>query len=153
MRAKRWITNNLGLKILSLVLAIITWLYVTQVLAKLKSEEEKAIFSMLHYDVTSKTLPIQLTIVGEVKEGYEIVTDGVTIAPETCVVIGPDNILNEVSFARTMPIDISEHTKDVSKQIALAPIAPGIALKDKFVKVYVPIVKKDQEISEPIEQK
>lgn len=145
MRVKKWITNNLGLKILSLMLAIATWFYVSHELTKLKTEEEKAIFSMLHYDVISKRLPIQVTIVGEVRQEHEIVADGITVDPETCVVIGPKNILGEVNVARTMPIDISEYTKDVRKQIALAPIAGGIELKDNFVKVHIPVIKKNEE--------
>ena len=144
MKAKIWITNNLGLKILSMVLAIITWFYINRELTKLKSEEEKAIISMLHYEIISKKLPIQLSIVGEVREGYELVADGIAVDPETIVVIGPEKILNEVSSARTVPIDISEYTKDVIKQIELAPIAKGITLKDSIVKVHIPILKKQE---------
>lgn len=144
MIVKKWLTNNLWLKILSLILATGTWFYVTWELTKVKDEEEKAIFSMLRYDVILKKLPIQLTIVGEVKQGHEIVKDKITIDPETCIVIGPKYILEEVSFARTLPIDISESTKDIDKQIALAPIASGITLKDDFVKVHIPIVKKEE---------
>lgn len=151
MRARKWIINNLGLKILSLILAIATWFYVNHELRKLKTEEEKAIFSMLHYDVISKRLPIQLTIVGEAREGYEIVTDGITVDPETCVVIGPKNILDKVDLARTLPIDISEHTKDVNRETALAPIAEGLTLKDTFVTVHIPLVKKQEHSSEPAE--
>jgi YbbR domain-containing protein len=144
MRAKKWITNNLGLKILSLILAIMTWFYVSNELAKIKSEEEEAIFSMLHYEVISKALPIKLTIIGEAREGYKINEGGITLDPENCVVIGPDNILNNVSLARTIPIDVSEYTQDINKQISLAPIAKGISLKGNFVNVYIPIVKIDE---------
>ena len=145
MRAKKWIINNIGLKVLSLILAIATWVYISQELAKLRDEEERAIFSMLHYDVISKTLPIQITIVGEVREGYELVAEDIAVEPETCVVIGPENILSEVAFVRTLPIDVSEYTKDAKRQIALAPIASGLTLKDNFVKVNIPIVKKNGE--------
>ena len=128
-----------------MVLAIITWFYINRELTKLKSEEEKAIISMLQYEIISKKLPIQLSIVGEVRDGYELVVDGIAVDPETIVVIGPEKILNEVISARTMPIDISEYTKDVIKQIELAPIAEGITLKDSFVKVRIPILKKQEE--------
>jgi len=147
MRVKKWITNNLGLKILSLVLAIGTWFYVNGELTRLKNEEEKTIVNMLRYDVILKKLPIQLTIIGEVKKGYEIVKDNITIEPKMCVVIGPKNILSDVSFARTMPVDVTEYAKDIDEQVALAPIATGIALKDNFVKVYIPIVQKKELLS------
>ena len=142
MRARKWFTNNFGLKILSLMLAVMTWFYVDRELMKLRDEEEKAIISMMQYDIISKKLPVQLTIVGKVREGYELVADGITVEPETIVVVGPENILTEVTSARTVPLDISEYTKDTIKQVALAPIARGIALKDSLVKVRIPIVKK-----------
>ena len=144
MKAKKWITNNLGLKILSLILAIATWYYIAWELEKVKSEEEKAIFSMLHYDVISKKLPIQLTLVGDTIEGYEIITDGITIDPQVCVVIGPKRILEDIDSARTMPLNISEYTKAIDTQLSLAPIARGIILKDDFVKVHIPILKKQE---------
>lgn len=142
MRVKKWITNNLGLKILSLILAIVTWFYINEEFTRRKNEEEKAIFSMLHYDVILKKLPIQLTIVGQLSESHEIVTDNISIDPKTCIVIGPKRILDDISFVRTVPIDVSEYTKDINSQIALAPIASGISLQDEFVKVYIPIIKK-----------
>lgn len=148
MRTKKWITNNIALKIVSLLLAISTWFYINMELTKIKTEEEKAIFSMLHYDVVSKVLPVQVTIAGEVREGYEIITERIAVVPKTCVVIGPKNILDNVEFARTAPINISEYTQDINKDIELAPIAKGIELKNYFVKVYVPIVKKEPQSSQ-----
>ncbi|MEA3305720.1 MAG: hypothetical protein U9R52_02785 [Candidatus Omnitrophota bacterium] len=144
MKVKKWITNNIGLKILSLILAMATWYYIAWELEKIRDEEEMSIFSMLHYDVISKKLPIQLALVGDAIKGYEIITDGITIDPRFCVVIGPKRILGNIDSARTMPLDISEHTKDVDKQLSLAPIAKGIILKDDFVKVHIPIVEKKE---------
>lgn len=144
MRVKTWIVNNIGLKILSLLLAIATWFYVYQELAKLKSEKEKAIIDMLQYDVVTKRLPVQLTLVGELKSEYEIKTDGITIDPAYCVVIGPEIILQDVKTARTVPINLNEYTKDINREVLLAPIAEGISLKDFSVKVYIPILKKLQ---------
>ncbi len=144
MRVKKWITNNLGLKVVSLALAIATWSYINLELTKIKNEEERAIISMLQYEIISKKIPIRLTIVGEVREGYELVADAIDFDPDIIVVIGPEKILNEVNFARTIPIDISEYTKDVIKQIELAPIARGITLKDSLVNVNIPIIKKQE---------
>jgi len=145
LKAKKWFTNNLELKILSLVLAIVTWFYINYELAKLKNKKENAIVSMLHYEVISKKLPIELTIAGEVRPGYELVTDDIVVEPETIVVVGPDYILDEVASVRTMPIDITEYTKNIDRQIVLAPIAKGITLEDSFIKVYIPIAKKEKE--------
>ncbi|MBL7072026.1 MAG: YbbR-like domain-containing protein [Candidatus Omnitrophica bacterium] len=141
MKANKLVINNLGLKILSLILAIGTWFYINMELTNVKIEEEKAIFSMLHYDVVSKKLPIQLTIVGKVRSGYKVDTEGITIDPEICAVIGPKNMLENVEIARTIPVDISEYTQNITKDLALAPIAKGMELKNYFVKVFIPILK------------
>jgi YbbR domain-containing protein len=149
MKARRWVTNNFGLKLLSLVLAITTWFYINRELTKIKNEEERAIFSLINYEVTSKRLPINLTLVGKTHEGYEIATDDIILEPETCVVIGPKRILSSVSYVRTIPIDISEYTKDIVKEIPLAPIAEGLSLRDYLVKIHIPIIKKKGE-EEPV---
>jgi len=144
LRAKKWITNNFGLKVISLALAVLTWFYTSWELAKRRSDEEMAIIDMLHYELISKKLPIQLTIVGEVRPGYELIMDGITVAPDAVIVIGPENILDEVSSARTVPLDISEYTKEIRKDIPLAPIARGITLKDELVSINIPIVKTEE---------
>jgi len=143
VRPKKWIMNNLSLKILTLILAVGTWFYINNELTKIRIEEEKAIFSMLHYDVISKKLPIQVTIVGKTLPGYEIKTEGIKVVPNTCVVIGPENVLKTVDIARTVPVDISEYTQDIRKELMLAPIASGLELKDYSVKVEIPIIATD----------
>jgi len=144
VKTKQWIINNLGLKILALILAMGTWFYINMELTKVKTEEERAIFSMLHYDVISKKLPIQVTIVGVMRPGFKIDTEGITIDPETCVVIGPKNMLDDVDIARTVPVDISEYTQDIIKDLELAPIAKGLELKNYFVKIYIPIAREGE---------
>jgi len=144
MKIKKWITHNFWLKVFSLILAVTTWFYVTWQLEKAKDEEQKVIFNMIHYDVISKVLPVQVTITGKARDGYEVVQGGITVSPSQCVIIGPKNILESVSAAKTSPIDISGNTKDVDKRISLAPIASGIAIKDEFVKIHIPIIKKEE---------
>lgn len=144
MKIKKWITHNFWLKVLSLVLAVTTWFYVTWQLKKVKDEEQRAMFSMIHYDFIPKILPIQVTIAGKAKAGYELVESGITVSPVECAVIGPKNILENVTVAKTAPIDISGYTKDVDRRVSLAPIASGIAVKEEFVKVHIPIAKKEE---------
>ena len=114
-----------------------------------KSEEERAIINMLQYEVISKKLPIQLTIAGEPSSGYAVMTKDIIVEPQSIVVIGPKKILEGVTAVRTIPIDISEFTKTVSKEIPLAPIARGITLKDDLVKINIPIEKIEMEDSQP----
>lgn len=149
MKIKGWITNNLGLKIAAIILAMITWFYTNWELNRLKSEEERAIIDLMHYEVTSKRVPVQITIIGELGKGHKVVPDRITADPETIVIIGPRHILEEVESVRTLPIDISEYTQDICKEIALAPIARGMTLRNNLVSVCIPIVKNPKKDATP----
>ncbi|MDD5679867.1 MAG: YbbR-like domain-containing protein [Candidatus Omnitrophica bacterium] len=144
LKISKLITHNFWVKVLSLVLAVATWFYVTWQLKETRDKEQKAIFNMIHYDVVSSALPIQVTILGKVRDGYEVVQNGITASPVECIVIGPRNILEGVTVAKTVPIDISGCAKNVDKRVSLAPIASGIAIKEEFVKIHIPIVKKEE---------
>ncbi len=145
LRIKKWITHNFWLKVISLILAVTTWSYVTWQLKNAKEEEERTMFSMIHYDFVSKVLPIEVIIAGKARNGYEVAQGGITASPADCLVIGPKNILNDITIARTVPVDISGHSKDIDKRISLAPIPGGIVTKDEFIKVHIPIVKTPEE--------
>lgn len=144
-RIKKWITHNFWLKVISLILAVTTWSYVTWQLKKAKEEEEQAMFSMIHYDFASKVLPVEVTIAGKARNGYEVTLSGITVSPADCLVIGPKNILDDISAAKTAPVDISGCSKDIDRRISLAPIPGGFATKDEFIKVHIPIVKIPEE--------
>lgn len=150
-KLSRIITHNFWMKVLSLALAIVTWLYVTWQLQKAKHEEERAIFSMIHYDIVLRSLPIEMTIIGKPKDGYEVAEKGITVEPKECLIVGPKNILANVKTAKTVPIDISGYSKDVDKKISLAPMAGGILSEDEFIKVHIPIAKKDEPAPLPAE--
>ncbi len=143
-KLRRLITHNFWLKVLSLVLAIVTWFYVTWQLEKTKHEEERAIFSMIHYDMVLRALPIEVTIAGKPKDGYEVKEKGITVEPKECLIVGPKNILADVKTAKTVPVDISGYSKDIDKRVSLAPMTGGIISEDEFIKVYIPILKKEE---------
>ena len=143
-KLRRLITHNFWLKVLSLALAIVTWLYVTWQLEKAKREQETALFSMIHYDIILRALPIEVTIAGKPKDGYEVKEKGITIEPKECLIVGPKNILTDVKTAKTLPLDISGYSKDLDKRVSLAPLAGGIISQDEFIKVHIPIVKKEE---------
>src|SRR3989338_7685467 len=143
-KLRRLITHNFWLKVLSLALAIVTWFYVTWQLEKAKREQETALFSMIHYDIILRALPIEVTIAGKPKDGYEVKEKGITIEPKECLIVGPKNILTDVKTAKTLPLDISGYSKDLDKRVSLAPLAGGIISQDEFIKVHIPIVKKEE---------
>lgn len=141
LKIKRFIIHNFWLKMLSLALAVVTWLYVTWQLGEAKREEEKSMFSMIHYDVILRELPVDAVIMGKPKDGYAVSEKGITIEPKVCVIVGPKNILEDINTAKTVPVDISGCSKDIDRRISLAPIAGGITSDDEFIRVYIPIIK------------
>jgi hypothetical protein len=148
-RIKGWITYNFWLKALSLILAVVTWSYVTWQLEKAeekekhaKSDEQWAMFNIIHYDFAAKKLPIAAAITGAAQDGYEVAATGITVSPAECVIIGPKNVLREVASAKTAPVDISGSSADIDRCVSLAPIRGGITVKEEFVTVHVPIRKK-----------
>lgn len=138
---KNIITNNLGLKLLALFLAIITWFYIVVELQKGVVEEVGVFQRIFPYRVLSKPIPIKLNLVGEPPKGYVVDYDNIAIVPSKFIMVGPKSFLKKISSAITQPIDISEHTKTVVKDVSITPPAPGIAIKDKFIKVTIPIIK------------
>lgn len=141
MGIKKFFLNNIGLKLIALVLAVITWIYIVGELDKGTPEDRAALEKLLPYRMTAKIFPIQLNLTGESKEGYEILTDSVTITPRDVMVVGPRSLLSRVAFIKTEPIDISEHTKSISEDVSLMPLAKGLSIKEKFVSVKIPIKK------------
>ena len=142
MGIRKLILNNFGLKLLSLLLAIASWFYIVVELNKATPDEKAALERLIPYRMTAKYLSVQPNLEGEPAVGYAAITDQVIVKPDSIMVIGPRNLLDRISSIRTEPIDISEAAKTLSKDVSLLPLARGLTVKEKFVTVTVPIVKK-----------
>lgn len=138
---KNIILNNFGLKILAFFLAVMTWFYVVTELHKGAIEEREALQSILPYRAISKQVPIMLDLTGEPQEGYSVDHDKIVVNPSMCIMIGPKSLMKRLTSVKTEPIDISGYAKTVTKDVTIAPPAKGITIKEKFVKVTIPIVK------------
>lgn len=140
MKLKKVLLNNIGLKLLALLLAFVTWFYIGEA-TKVASQKTvlQKIFSPAYY--SSKKLYIKPIFVGSVPRGYEFTETDVKVMPEFIVVLGPSNILSEKEFIYTNPIDLSEHTKTRSVDIELKSISPSIKLQEANAQVYLPIKK------------
>ena len=147
MKLKKVLLNNIGLKLLALLLAFVTWFYIGEAtkVAPQKTVLQR-IFSPAYY--SSKKLYIKPIFVGSVPRGYEFVETDVNVMPEFIVVLGPSNILSEKEFIYTKPIDLSEHTKTRTVDIELKSISPSIKLQETNVQVYLPIKKPGKKTKE-----
>lgn len=134
--------RNLGLKLISLILALALWFYIVNELHKGTEEERQLLRRILpSEEIAAKKLFIRPVCIGTPKRGYEIVKDKLIVAPEYCIVVGTRELLEKIRFAYTTPIDITGLSKNFTKTVPLNPIAPGIYMEETLVQVTVPIEK------------
>ncbi|MEI8176626.1 MAG: YbbR-like domain-containing protein [Candidatus Omnitrophota bacterium] len=143
---KKLIVENFWIKVFSLLLAMIMWLYVVGELNK-GTPEEKAIFGrILPYKLEAVEVPVKVTLIGKPIAGYRVLNDRIVIKPSTCLIMGPKSMIKDIPYVTTEDIDLSEFTRSVVRQVRLKQVGPGISLeKDFFITVVVPITKIEQE--------
>lgn len=142
-RIKDFLTKNLALKLISLILALMLWFYIVDELNRGNEEDRQLVSRILPSEgMMTKKLAIKAVIVGRPRHGYRLVEKEVLISPEFCIVVGKKAMMEKLRFAYTMPIDVSGASKPVAVSIALSPIAPGTFMEETFVNVVIPIEKK-----------
>ena len=149
---KKLVVKNFWLKVLALFLAVIVWFYILGELRKAAEKEGKVFERILPFRVSSKSVPIKATIVGQLASGYRIRYKDIEIKPDNYVLIGPKNMLRGIFFVTTEAIDVGEYTKPVTKKAGIETIGPGIIADERFfVTVTIPIEKIPKE-KPPIEK-
>jgi YbbR domain-containing protein len=138
---KNLLLNNLGLKLLALLLAMVTWVYVVLELQEGPSQEREALQSILPpYRLASKKVPVRLDMVGQPRDGYAVAYDKVVIQPSELFIVGPKSMLDKLSTIETEPINVTNYTKTLIKDVTVIPPTKGI-ITDKFISVTIPILK------------
>jgi|GEM_PF-967717 hypothetical protein len=139
---KNIFTKHILLKVLSLVLALLSWFYIVSELNK-GPNEELALLKRLSpgENMVAKKLMIIPVFVGKPAWGNIVRRDQAVMVPDYCVVMGTRNDLGKVKAAYTVPIDLKRASKTFTTQAALSPIAPGVYMEETLVEVTVPIEK------------
>jgi len=140
-KIKNGILNNSGLKILALIIAVVTWFYITGELNRLALEESMGIRGGMPYKIAAKTLPIVVDVRGGVVPGYRLSKDKILVTPQVCNVIGVKRLLDRIDFIKTVPVNVSEYTKTITLRVSLESPAKGIKLVDRYVTAVIPIEK------------
>lgn len=136
----RFFTENRGLKLAALVLALVIWFYVVNELNQGSDEDKQFLNRVLPSEgLTAKKLTIRPVFIGSPKYGFMIENARVVVVPEFCIVVGSKDLLGRVKYAYTMPIDLRGVSKTFSTWVALNPIAPGVYMEDTLVQVIVPV--------------
>ncbi|MBN1354504.1 MAG: hypothetical protein JW994_07535 [Candidatus Omnitrophica bacterium] len=144
MSIRKILLNNIGIKLLTLCLAVITWFYVSEVT---KQDSDKTVLQKLLTPATyiSKKLYVKPIFVGNLQTGYVFKENEIKTTPEFVVVIGPSAILSKKENIYTMPIDISEYTSARTIDVELERISRPIRFQKAKVQVYLPIFKAEEE--------
>lgn len=142
---KKLFTENITLKLVSLVLAVLVWFYIVGELKKGSVEERQLLKQLLPTEsMSAKKLTIRPIFIGKPRWGYHIVKDKTIIVPEYCIVVGTRELLEKTRFIYTMPVDIDGAYKTFSKSVPLNPISPGIYMDETLVQVTVPVESGDK---------
>lgn len=137
--------KNLGLKFISLILALTIWFYVVGELNKGSEEERQFLRRVLpSQSLVAKKLTIRPVFIGKPRDGFELAQTRMVILPEYCIVVGSGDMLGKIRSAYTMPIDLNGVYRTFTKSVPLNPIAPGIYMEETLVQVTVPIEKSAQ---------
>ena len=147
MKFRNIFINNFGLKILSLLLAFITFIYVGEAI---KTDLDKTVLQKLFSrpGYISKKLYVKAIFVGELEKGYQLQKDAVKSYPESVMVIGPSKFIASKEYIFTEPIDLSEHTKTKTLDVELANISRSIKSQKTKAQIYLPIKKIDANATE-----
>lgn len=142
LKRKINIFHNIWLKLTALILAVLTWFYVTGEFSKTALVEETQ--SMAHpFKIVSKALPIQPVFIGNPPAGYELNMKEVTVEPNTYNILGFSMIIDKVHILKTEAMDISEYTRPFTAKVRIQRII-GIRLPaENFVTVKVKIQKQE----------
>ena len=138
-RLLRFFTESVGLKIVALILALILWFYVGKELSR-ESEGNRSFLKRLFPSegVMAKKLVISPAIEGSPRSGYEVDKASVTLAPSYCIAVGTKDLLDNITIAPTMPINVDGASKSFVRSIPLRPI-PGVYMEETATQVSIPI--------------
>ncbi len=131
--------NNIGLKILSLIVAVLLWFHITGELSRLALEGELGITGDINYKITAKVIPVVADIRGSVPPGYRLNKEKIMVSPRSCNVIGLKRLLDKTDAVKTVPIDVTGYTQTVTMRVSLISASRGIKVIERFATVVIPI--------------
>jgi YbbR domain-containing protein len=98
------------------------------------SKDSVTVSITLSSSITSRVVAVRPTITGRVSSGY--VLSGVTYAPQTVTITGPQDLLNTIDSVGTSPISINGLTVSTSETVA-AQTPAGVSVASGPITVTV----------------
>ncbi|MCM8783544.1 MAG: YbbR-like domain-containing protein [Candidatus Omnitrophica bacterium] len=138
MTRKIIVFDNLFVKIISLLLAIFSWLYINSEISQSKKKEKVTLIWDKELNLEIRELPIRANIKGSPPSGYIFVESKVMVNPSYCKVVGKKLYLDSVSHIDTEPIDIRTFIKTTVVKTTLQSLS-NIIVPEGEVEVTIPV--------------
>lgn len=136
--------HNIVIKTVSLILAVLTWIYIAGQLYKeelAKEKEAPSIIKVSGEKLIVKRLPIYVNIEGAPAEGYQVALDKIVIKPSYSVVAGPPDAIKDLSHITTEPVNIEGADNAIRRAVKLTEIPNCKFGYEKLVSVTVPVTR------------
>jgi YbbR domain-containing protein len=137
---KNFISGNLILKIVSALLAILTWVYIDREIARIKEKEKVTLIWDKELNLEVRELPIRPNIKGVPPRGYRLVEARLSVNPPQCKVVGKKEVLDSIEYVETEPVDVRKINKTAVIKISLHPVS-NLIIPEGEVEVVVPVEK------------
>lgn len=137
-----WLGKNFWLKIISLILAIISWSYVAEELRHMPGEERLPFWVSYTQANVIKEVKVIPVIIGHPAENYVVRAENIKVKPDTTFIMGPKRIVDKIGSLRTWKIDVTGQNKTCSLMVPLE-LVKGVSLYGSggIVDVTIPIEK------------
>ncbi len=137
--------HNLFLKFTALAMAILTWSYIVGQIydeAPWPHKGSQTVVNMEDKNVIVKRLPVHVNLTGTPERRYDVAVDRISISPSECVVTGPLESIENISFITTEPVSVEGLTRSIRQVARLKqPESCQISEEREFF-VTIPIIRK-----------
>ncbi|MFC1807060.1 hypothetical protein ACFL0T_01680 [Candidatus Omnitrophota bacterium] len=136
--------NNFAIKVISLILAVLTWSYIGGQLYREslpKDKEAPSIIKVSGEKFIVKTLPIYVNIEGEPAKGYRIALDKISIHPSSSVIAGPPKEIEGLTYLSTDPLVVSGKNSSIRENVELTPVPNCKIGYEGRIRITVPITR------------
>ncbi|MCX5657953.1 MAG: YbbR-like domain-containing protein, partial [Candidatus Omnitrophica bacterium] len=134
------ILKNIFLKLISLLLAVLAWIYVDNEISKSKEENKITVIWDKEWNLEIRDFPVKANIKGNPPVGYNLLESRIIINPERCSVVGKKAALDNIEFIETEPIDVRKLIKSVTLNVSLRPLS-NVSITKEEVEVIIPVEK------------
>lgn len=137
--------HNLFLKFTALAIAILTWSYIVGQIydeTPWPHKNSQTVVNIEDKNVIVKRLPVHVNLTGTPEKRYDVAVDRISISPTECVVTGPLEVIENLTFVTTEPISVEGLTRSIKQKANLRQPQSCQINEEREFFVTVPIIRK-----------